>query len=209
MSKIPEKKLGANAAKHTRFEDAQAFVYGTAMCALALMMLKSLGLITGQTAGLALLISYMINAPFGAVFFLVNLPFYWFGYKRMGLKFVLKTLICVVLISVFTETFPSLIAFEHLNPIFGAIMIGFMTASGLMAIIRHGGSLGGIGIMSLYIQDAFGFKAGYVQLAFDAVLFAVAAFILPLELVAYSLLGAVVANLVIAINHRRDRYIAT
>ncbi|MBU2934980.1 MULTISPECIES: YitT family protein [Pacificibacter] len=202
-------KSDLNPTKHTNFEDAQAFVYGTAICALSLMMLKTLGLITGQTAGLALLISYLIEAPFGVVFFLVNLPFYWFGYKRMGVKFVIKTLICVALISVFTEIFPRFISFETLNPIFGAIMIGFMTASGLMAIIRHGGSLGGIGIMALYIQDAFGFKAGYVQLGFDAVLFAVAAFILPLDLVAYSLLGAVVANVVIAINHRRDRYIAT
>jgi uncharacterized membrane-anchored protein YitT (DUF2179 family) len=199
----------AAASKHTPFEDAQAFVYGTAMCAFALMILKSLGLITGQTAGLGLLLSYILGLPFGLVFFAVNLPFYWFGYKRMGAKFVLKTFACVGLISVFTETFPSLISFETLNPIFGAIMVGFMTASGLMAIIRHGGSLGGIGIMALYIQEASGFKAGYVQLGFDAVLFAIAAFILPLDLVAYSLLGAVVANLVLAINHRRDRYIAT
>lgn len=209
MSKPARPKPEINPTKHTLFEDGQAFVYGTAMCALALMMLKTLGLITGQTAGLALLISYVIDAPFGAVFFIVNLPFYWFGYKRMGLKFMLKTLVCVALISMFTEIFPQFISFETLNPVFGAIMIGFLTASGLMAIIRHGGSLGGIGILALYIQDAFGFKAGYVQLAFDAILFAVAAFILPLELVGYSLLGAVVANLVIAINHRRDRYIAT
>ncbi|RPE71697.1 putative 5xTM membrane YitT family protein [Pacificibacter maritimus] len=197
------------ATKHTLFEDAQAFVYGTAICAFALMMLKDLGFITGQTAGLGLLISYLLDLPFGWVFFAVNLPFYWFGYKRMGIKFVIKTFVCVGLISIFTEVFPSLISFATLNPTFGAIMIGFMTASGLMAIIRHGGSLGGIGIMALYIQDAFGFKAGYVQLGFDACLFTVAAFVLPLDLVAYSLLGAVVANLVIAINHRRDRYIAT
>jgi uncharacterized membrane-anchored protein YitT (DUF2179 family) len=202
-------KQDKSPTKHTLFEDAQAFVYGTAMCAFALMMLKTLGLITGQTAGLALLISYIMDTPFGAVFFVVNLPFYWFGYKRMGLKFMLKTLTCVALISVFTEIFPLFVSFDTLNPAFGAIMVGFMTASGLMAIIRHGGSLGGIGILALYIQDAFGFKAGYAQLAFDAVLFAVAAFILPLPLVGYSLLGAVVANLVIAINHRRDRYIAT
>ena len=31
---------------------------------------------------------------------------------------------------------------------------------------------------------------------------------MPLPLVVYSLVGAVVVNLVIAINHRRDRYIA-
>jgi uncharacterized membrane-anchored protein YitT (DUF2179 family) len=193
---------------HSLIEDAQAFIFGTAMCALALVMLKSLGLVTGQTAGLALLISYIIEAPFGWVFFAVNVPFYWFGYKRMGMKFVIKTFICVGLISFFSEAFPHFISFDQLNPIFGAIMIGFLTGAGLMAIFRHGGSLGGIGILALYMQDTMGIKAGHVQLGFDAVLFAVAAFVLPLPLVGYSLLGAVVVNLVIAINHRRDRYIA-
>ncbi|AVW90838.1 YitT family protein [Celeribacter baekdonensis] len=193
---------------HSLLEDAQGFIFGTAMCAFALVMLRDLGLVTGQTAGLALLISYMFKLPFGWVFFAVNLPFYWFGYKRMGLKFVLKTFACVALISVFSEIFPHFVSFETLNPVFGAIMLGFMTGAGLMAIFRHGGSLGGIGILALYLQDATKFKAGYVQLAFDACLFAVAAFILPLPQVLYSLLGAVVVNLVIAINHRRDRYIA-
>ncbi|EKE72649.1 MULTISPECIES: YitT family protein [Roseobacteraceae] len=193
---------------HSLLEDAQGFIFGTAMCAFALVMLRDLGLVTGQTAGLALLISYMFKLPFGWVFFAVNLPFYWFGYKRMGLKFVLKTFACVALISVFSEVFPHFVSFETLNPVFGAIMLGFMTGAGLMAIFRHGGSLGGIGILALYLQDATKFKAGYVQLAFDACLFAVAAFILPLPQVLYSLLGAVVVNLVIAINHRRDRYIA-
>ncbi|AJE46920.1 YitT family protein [Celeribacter indicus] len=197
-----------SAEKHTLFEDAQGFVFGTAMCAFAIVMLRDLGLITGQTAGLSLLISYLLSAPFGWVFFAVNLPFYWFGYRRMGLKFVLKTFACVALLSVFSELFPHLVSFERLDPAFGAIMLGFFQGAGLMAIFRHGGSLGGIGILALYLQDATKFRAGYVQLAFDAALFAVAAFLLPLDQVAWSLLGAVVLNLVIAINHRRDRYIA-
>ncbi|ALI54584.1 YitT family protein [Celeribacter marinus] len=195
-------------ANHTVFEDAQAFVYGTAMCAFAVVMLRDLGFITGQTAGLALLISYVLKASFGWVFFAVNLPFYWFGYKRMGMKFVLKTFACVALISGFSELFPHLISFERVNPVFGAVMIGFLQGAGLMAIFRHGGSLGGIGILALYLQDATKLKAGYVQLGFDVILLGVAALLLPLTLVAYSLLGAVILNLVIAINHRRDRYIA-
>ena len=37
----------------------------------------------------------------------------------------------------------------------------------------------------------------------------IAVFIFPASVVAYSLLGAVVLNGVIAFNHRRDRYVAT
>ena len=203
-SKSPEKNGG-----HTPLDDAQGYLFGTAMCAFALVILRSLGLVTGQTAGLAVLISYLSGWAFGPVFFAVNLPFYWFAYKRMGTRFVGRTFINVALVSVFAELFPHLVAFDHINPLFGAVMVGLLTGAGLLAIFRHGGSLGGIGILALYLQDATGLKAGYVQLGFDAVLFAVAAFVLPLPLVAYSLAGAVVVNLVLAINHRRDRYIAT
>ena len=69
-------------------------------------------------------------------------------------------------------------------------------------------SLGGLGVLALVIQDNTGFKAGYTQLLVDAAIFTVAIFIFPASVVAYSVLGAVVLNGVIAFNHRRDRYVA-
>ena len=44
-------------------------------------------------------------------------------------------------------------------------------------------------------------------MGFDTALFAVALAVMPWDRVAWSALGAAVLNLVIAINHRRDRYI--
>ena len=42
----------------------------------------------------------------------------------------------------------------------------------------------------------------------DAVIFTVAALLFPLSVVGWSLLGALVLNLVITFNHNRKRYIA-
>lgn len=61
-------QTAATPAPHTRIEDAQAFALGTAMCALGVTMLTHLGLITGQTAGLAVLVSYGTGLSFGLVF---------------------------------------------------------------------------------------------------------------------------------------------
>ena len=44
-------------------------------------------------------------------------------------------------------------------------------------------------------------------MGFDTVLFAVAFALMPWDRVLWSALGAGVLNLVIAINHRRDRYV--
>ena len=195
--------------RHTILEDAQGLLTGTTMAATSLIFLTHLGLITGQTAGLALLLSYITGSSFALMFFLVNLPFYWLGYHRIGKRFVIKTVIAVVLVSVFTEMFPPLMQFENLNPIYGVIIFGLLSGAGLLAIFRHGASLGGVGILAIYIQEKTGFRAGFVQLGFDACIFLAAFFVLELNAVLLSMLGALIVNLVITFNHRKDWYVAT
>jgi uncharacterized membrane-anchored protein YitT (DUF2179 family) len=195
-------------APHTLFDDAQGVAFGALMAAFGIAILTQLGLITGQTAGLAVLLSYLTGLPFGAVFFAVNLPFYWLGFRRMGLAFTVKTFLAVALLSGLSFLMPGWVEFERLEPLFGAILFGLVAGAALLALFRHGASLGGIGILAVMVQDRTGFRAGWTQLLFDAVLFAAALLVLDAETVVLSALGAVVLNLVIAINHRRDRYVA-
>jgi uncharacterized membrane-anchored protein YitT (DUF2179 family) len=193
--------------KHTPLEDAQGLATGAIMCVMGVVLLTHLGLITGQTAGLAVVISYLTGWSFGLVFFVINVPFYLFAIKAMGWEFTLKSMICVAALSLGVELVPLGFAIERLDPVLGAVMFGVVTGIGLLAIFRHKGSLGGLGVVAIWIQDRFGIRAGYIQLGFDAVLFTVAAFLFPLSVVMYSLLGAVVLNGLIAFNHRRDWYI--
>ncbi len=192
---------------HSLGEDILAFVIGTSMVALSVQLLQHLGLITGQTAGLAVLLSYVGEQSFGLWFFVINLPFYVLAWWRMGLRFTVKTFIAVALVSVLTEVLPTHLSFAALTPAVGAFFAGAAAGLGLLAIFRHGGSLGGIGILGLYIQEQTGFRAGWVQLGFDFGLFALAFWLLADPwLVAYSALGAFVINLVVGLNHRKDRY---
>jgi uncharacterized membrane-anchored protein YitT (DUF2179 family) len=195
-------------ATHTFVEDAQGLAFGTVMAAVSVSILTHLGLITGQTAGLAVLASYLTGLPFGVVFFFINLPFYWLGWRRMGAGFTVKTFFAVASLSILSLLVPRWLEFAHLDPVFGAVLFGLCSGAGLLALFRHGASLGGVGIVAILIQDRTGFRAGWTQLAFDALLFAAALLLLDLRTVAVSALGAVVLNLVIAINHRRDRYVA-
>ncbi|MEM1066976.1 MAG: YitT family protein, partial [Pseudomonadota bacterium] len=94
-----------------------------------------------------------------------------------------------------------------LDPALGAALSGAMIGLGLIVLFRHGASLGGVAVLALYLQDRIGFQAGWTQLIFDALLFAAAVFILDPVLVVYSLAGSIVVNLIIAVNHRKDRYI--
>ncbi|GHC32798.1 membrane protein [Gemmobacter nanjingensis] len=193
--------------RHSLIEDAQGIAYGTVMASFGIVILTHLGLVTGQTAGLAVLISYATGWGFGPVFFVINLPFYLLGWLRMGPAFTVKTFVAVAALSGLSMVMPGWIGFDRLNPAFGAVLFGLASGSALLALFRHGASLGGIGILGLMIQDRWGVRAGWVQLGFDALLFAIALCLRDVPTVALSFMGAVVVNLVIAINHRRDRYI--
>jgi uncharacterized membrane-anchored protein YitT (DUF2179 family) len=165
-------------------------------------------LVTGSTAGAALLIEHATGIGFGVIFFAINLPFYWLAFKRMGPAFTIKTFIAVGLVSVFSKLMPMWIDFSMLNPIFAAIAGGALMGIGLLMLFRHRAGLGGINILALFLQEHLGIRAGYFQLAVDLVILACAFLTLPFDKVLLSILGAVVLNLIIALNHRPGRYLA-
>ncbi|MEL6597456.1 MAG: YitT family protein [Pseudomonadota bacterium] len=198
-----------DAVKHTALEDAQGLSTGVFFCALGLTILTYLGLITGQMAGIAVILSYVTGYSFGVIFLLINLPFYWLAWTRMGRIFTLKSLGSVAVLAVLVELIPTGFVIERLDPALGALIFGLVTGTGLLVIFRHGGSMGGLGVVALLIQDRTNFPAGWVQLGVDLVIFGVAFILFPASIVLYSLLGAVVINVLIAINHRKDRYLGS
>lgn len=200
--------LAAPPDRHSPAEDALALLTGTVLMALSVAVLKAGGLITGQIAGLSLVISYAADWPFGLVFFILNLPFYGFAIARMGWRFTIKTFLAVALVSAQIEWLAPLIKIELAHPALAAMLAGILAGTGLLVLFRHGTSLGGVGIMALYLQDRFDLRAGITQLSFDALVFATAFFLFPLPTVLWSLAGAALINLIITMNHRRDRYIA-
>jgi uncharacterized membrane-anchored protein YitT (DUF2179 family) len=198
-----------NPMRHSLIEDVQGIAFGVCMAAVGMHVLTFSGFVAGQTTGVAALIAYGFNLPFPAVYFAVSLPFLWFGWRRMGARFALKTLITIAALSVLTALLPRWLGFSHIHPAFAALLFGILFGIAALAVVRHGGSFGGISILWLMLQDRTGFPAGYAQLGFDIALFAVSALILEPGPLLWSFAGAVVFNLFLAINHRKDRYIAT
>jgi uncharacterized membrane-anchored protein YitT (DUF2179 family) len=96
----------ADPASHTLLDDARGLVFGSAMAAVGVTLLGHLGLVTGQTAGLALLIAHWTGFAFGIVFFAINLPFYWLAWRRLGPTFTVKTFVAIALVSTFTLVQP-------------------------------------------------------------------------------------------------------
>ena len=194
------------APDHSLLEDIQALVSGTLLFAFAIVLFRQAGLLTGGTAGMAFLGHYASGWSFGLLYFLINIPFYIFGLLALGKAFTLKTFCAVALLSLYSEVLPRWIHIESIDPIFAAIIGGLLAGAGLLMLVRHRASLGGLGVMAIYLQKKRGWSAGTLQMIADGFIVCGALVIVEPTRVALSILGALVLNMVLAINHRPGRY---
>jgi len=205
--KSPVGFWASSSERHSILEDVQGIAAGSMLAALGVTLLSSANLLIGGTAGLGFLLRYSAGISFGTAFFLLNLPFYWLAYKRLGLVFTVKTFAAVALTSVLTGILPQLIGIEHIQPLVAALFGGLLIGCAMLILFRHRASLGGFGILALYLQDRFGWRAGFVQLGLDGVVLALSFFVASPLIIVCSILAAVTLNMTLAINHRTDRYI--
>jgi uncharacterized membrane-anchored protein YitT (DUF2179 family) len=194
--------------QHRLHEDAAALITGTLFVGLGVMMFGQLGFLTGGTAGVAFLLHYATGWNFGVLFFCINLPFYGLALKRMGLPFTLKTFAAVALLAGMTNVLPQLIHIDRLHPLFAAVFCGLLMGTGMLILFRHRASLGGFNVLVLYLQERFGWRAGFLQMGLDCSIVLAAFALTDWQHIAYSVLGAVVTNQTLAANHRAGRYMA-
>ena len=108
----------------------------------------------------------------------------------------------------YDPSLPLAFKIDQINPAYAAVMGGLLAGVGLLILFRHRASLGGVNVLVLYLQERYGWRAGYVQLALDGTITAMSIPLISPSAIAMSLLGALVLNLTIAINHQPGRYVA-
>lgn len=192
---------------HGRVEDIFGLLSGTFVASLGIYLLHSAHAVTGGTAGLSLLISYGSGWSFSLVYVLVNLPFLILAQRRKGWDFTLRTLISIALVSLFALIHPLAMPEAHLNGPYAVVVGNLLAGVGMLILFRHRSSLGGLNTVALLAQERFGWRAGYVQLALDGTIIVASLSIVAPAVVALSAGGAVVLNLVLALNHRPGRYL--
>ena len=192
--------------RHRPHEDLQALLTGTLFVGLGVVLFNHVGLLSGGTAGLAFLLHYATGVSFSVWFFLINLPFYWLAWRRMGAPFALKTFAAVGLLSLWAFLIPRWISIGALAPGFAAVAGGLLVGAGMLMLFRHRASLGGFNVLVLYLQERFGWRAGHIQMALDCAIVLTAFALREPVQIAWSVLGAVVLNMTLAINHRPGRY---
>ncbi|EOR10407.1 YitT family protein [Acinetobacter genomosp. 15BJ] len=194
--------------QHSKIEDALAMLIGTFILSFAMTLLQQAGIMTGGTAGLSLLIHYITDLKFGVLFFLINIPFYYFAYKKMGIALVVKTFIAVALLAGFTEIIPQFFHLSDVNPIYATIFANVLMGVSFLILFRHRSSLGGINLLALYLQERFKIPAGKVQMGIDVVILLTSLLFVDWKLILVSIFGVIILNSIILLNHKNTRYVA-
>lgn len=137
-------------------------------------------MVTGGTAGLALLLHYITPFTIGSLIALINLPLLVLGSRYLGKMFAIRTVITIVLISLFIDFLAQIIKLEPfildtiLSSIFGGIFIGL----GLALVIKGNSSAGGSTIIAKIISSKTEIKPAQVILVIDTIIILSALFIL-------------------------------
>lgn len=192
---------------HSWLDDGHALLAGSLFVALGLTMFAHAGLLTGGVAGIAFLVSYATGWSLALCFFVFSLPFFWLSWRRLGTAFTLKSLVAVTLVSLFTALAPQVVRFELLNVWVASVLGGFLIGFGLLALLRHQASVGGVNIVAQWLQQTRGVRAGHVQMAVDVLVVLAALAVVPPERVLQSVLGAVAVGAILTLNHRPGRYL--
>lgn len=198
---------GRDEMRHSLAEDCYAIVIGSSMIAFAVVLLKQAGLVTGGMAGVALLASYLVPVPATTLFIVINIPFFFVAARVLGRAFALKTLLANVAIMVLGMVVPWGIVTERVDPVFAALLGGWMAGLGILSLARHGAGVGGSGIVALALMKTKGWNAGRTQMIGDAVIVTTSLVTLDWRAFLVSILSALAINLILMVNHRPGRYV--
>ena len=177
--------------------NALCFLLGAAFYAAAItVFVKPNGLVTGGFSGLALIGNALFGAPVGVSVFVLNIPLFILGYKKLGKGFILRTTLATALVSVLIEVFERYVPPFHCQSILASLAGGILCGSGLALILVRGGSTGGADIISKLVHLKYPHIAlGRVILCFDIAVITLSAIIFKnIENALYSVLMIAVSS---------------
>lgn len=155
-------------------------------------------ILDGGIVGISIILSHLIGWRLGLFIFILNIPFFYIGYKQIGKTFALSTLLGITVLSITTSLLHEVPVFTDdllLATVFGGIVLG----GGVGIVIRFGGSLDGTEIMAILINKKFPFSVGEIVMFFNIFIFSIAGFVFGWERAMYSLIAYFIAYKVIDI----------
>ena len=151
------------------------------------VFLAPLRLFDSGLSGTAYLFNQLTPDWLGLWFFLLvlNFPFYLFGLKKMGAKFVCCSLYAIGIYSLFSFLYQSVFPIDwsagspivQEDKLLAAIFGGLISGIGSGMTIRYGGAIDGVEVMAVMFAKKIGMTVGTFIMAYNVLLYSVSAII--------------------------------
>lgn len=203
-------KLFENAKQREKVTEWIYAIGGSVIYAIGFnMLIVPMGLYSGGFMGLCQLLNLAITKVFGiavpgsfnlvsVLYFVINIPLFYMGYKIMGKSFVIKSLIGVGIVSAALAVVPiaevPMIEDFLTVGIIGGIVCG--AGTGLMLRGRVAG--GGNDILGMCMSKKYpNFSVGKLGIMLNIFVYGVCFFLFDIEMVIYSLIYATVVSVTV------------
>lgn len=134
----------------------------------------------GGVTGIATVLSSVTGLNVGLLSFLINLPLFAIGWRRVGWRFAARSFIAMMLLSLFIDVIPvfDLSGDMMLASLFGGVIMGV----GLGMVVRSGATTGGTDMAAMIVHEHWSFlTVPMVLFAIDAVVVVIAAMAFGLQ----------------------------
>ena len=153
-------------------------------------------ILDGGVVGISMIISQLSGIPLGVLTIALNIPFMIVGFKRLGIRFLIKAIYAMAVFSSFLGVFEDMKEVtnqEILVVVFGGVLLGV----GVGLILRYGGCLDGTEIVAMLLSHHMEFSVGQIVLFFNIIIYAVAGFLFGPDRALYSLLTYFITSKII------------
>lgn len=195
---MPERKMTKKELLLSILNKMFFLTVGPFVAAFALeVFLVPNNIIDGGIVGISIILSYLTKINLGLLIFVINIPFFFLAFNKIGKKFVLQTFYAIGMLALALNVFTT----HHLpstddlllSTVFGGIILG----AGVGLVLKNEGSLDGTEIMSLVLSKKFGFSVGEWIMLFNVFIYSAAGLVFGWNKAMYAVLTYFIAFRVI------------
>ena len=201
---------------HNKWLRLLSAMAGTLLMAFAQnLFIVPLHLYTGGLMGICQLLRTLLQSRAGLSFgttdiagilyFLLNIPIMILGWRNLGRRLAVRTVLCIVSYSLFYSLIP--VPAEPLveDYLTGCLLGGILNGAGSGLVLTCGCSTGGLDILGLSLSKMSGaFTVGRFSIAFNAALYTACFFLFSPEIAIYSVIYNFASNMVLDRVHQQN-----
>ncbi|GAA3400891.1 YitT family protein [Paenibacillus hodogayensis] len=187
------------------WSDTLAAVYialGAALIAAGInLFLVPHRLLSGGLSGISMMVGYFTGWNIGLLYFLFNLPVLIWGWIAIGHRFVVLSIVSVVLTTCWMQLVPDNLL--NTDPIIGAVFGGALLGVGSGLSLRAGGSTGGLDIVGSIVTRRRDFPLGMLLFVLNGLVVLALGLVIGWDAALSSMLSIFIAGKVVDAIHIR------